>query len=477
MNREDNGLELTAPSAESVGRLDRALDGLLHFRDDMLDPIRPLLDGEAFFPLAEAFDAYMTGLSTEARPVAAKRRAFAGFRRRAARHRLTERERRHLDAAWRLLTGDLTGTARDLAGISQRFPQDVLALAVGHQVDFLLGDAVTLRDRIGAVLPTWPRDDPRYPSLLGMYAFGLEESGHWDYAEELGTEAADLDAEAVWAIHAVAHVHEVRARFDRGAGWLTARRRAWDTANRLRGHLSWHKGLYLLEAGDIEAVLLLYDRTLRPGVERNAALELVNGSSLLWRLHLEGADVGERFLPQARAWSPLVREAWCAFNDMHAVMCHVGSGDLGAAAALIADREAYVRDTPAGLDNVAVTAELGLPVARAFLAFGRGAHDEVLELLYPLRRDLRRCGGSHAQRDVIHQTLIESAVRAGHLDAARVLIGERLAIRPDSPFTWRRHARAALADGDPERAARARRRAEDLAARLGSTSATGEGIG
>jgi hypothetical protein len=41
-----------------------------------------------------------------------------------------------------------------------------------------------------------------------------------------------------------------------------------------------------------------------------------------------------------------------------------------------------------------------------------------------------RIGGSHAQRDLVTQTLIAAAERAGETNLARALLAERLAIRP-----------------------------------------------
>ena len=54
----------------------------------------------------------------------------------------------------------------------------------------------------------------------------------------------------------------------------------------------------------------------------------------------------------------------------------------------------------------------------------------------------QRFGGSHAQRDVLQRTLLESALRAGQLDLARALVAERLGVsaRP-SVYGWTQQAR------------------------------------
>jgi len=64
------------------------------------------------------------------------------------------------------------------------------------------------------------------------------------------------------------------------------------------------------------------------------------------------------------------------------------------------------------------------------LAFAEGEYARAIELILPVRYYAPRIGGSHAQRDLITQTLIAAAERAGQLSLTRALLAERLAVRP-----------------------------------------------
>jgi len=49
-----------------------------------------------------------------------------------------------------------------------------------------------LRDRTAAVLPHWDARDAEYGYVLGMHAFGLEETGDYDRALQAAHESLDL---------------------------------------------------------------------------------------------------------------------------------------------------------------------------------------------------------------------------------------------------------------------------------------------
>ena len=56
-------------------------------------------------------------------------------------------------------------------------------------------------------------------------------------------------------------------------------------------------------------------------------------------------------------------------------------------------------------------ADVGLPLARAVVAHRRGAYGDAVDHCLPVRHRVRRIGASHAQRDLFHQLLIDSAWR------------------------------------------------------------------
>jgi len=55
----------------------------------------------------------------------------------------------------------------------------------------------------------------------------------------------------------------------------------------------------------------------------------------------------------------------------------------------------------------------------------------------PLRSRVIELGGSRAQRDVFHDTLLEACFRAGDMERAERLLAERVARRPDHVWAAR----------------------------------------
>jgi hypothetical protein len=116
---------------------------------------------------------------------------------------------------------------------------------------------------------------------------------------------------------------------------------------------------------------------------------------------------------------------------MHAMMCFVGAGRRSDQQAVL---EAQARAMEGDGDNAAYTREVGHPATLAIQAFGEGRYAACVELLRPIRHIAHRFGGSHAQRDVLDQTLIEASRRAGFDALTTALVNERVALRPVTPL-------------------------------------------
>ncbi|MEQ1684215.1 MAG: tetratricopeptide repeat protein [Burkholderiaceae bacterium] len=308
-------------------------------------------------------------------------------------------------------------------------PRDLLALTAAHLFDFYRGDARNLRARVARVLPEWPIDDPLQPFVQGMHAFGLEECNLYSQAEAAGRDALARDPRGPWAIHAVAHVMEMQGRHEEGVRWLDGGSAGW-ADNGLAVHLWWHLALFRLETLDTAAALALFDARIA-GSASTVNLQWLDGAALLWRLRLLGVDVGSRWRALANEWAdPLAHAGHYAFNDVHALLAFVGSGDMARAQTLLAASSAQ-----ASADNTGMAREVGVPLMQGLMAFANGDADTACNTLYPLRSVAHHFGGSHAQRDLIDQTLLAAAARSSHRAAGRALLNERRMAKPSTPLT------------------------------------------
>jgi hypothetical protein len=351
--------------------------------------------------------------------------------------RMDARERRHLAAASAWLARDLRRALKLYGDIVRDYPHDTLALRVAHFGDLQWGRTERLRDRVAEVLPHWNEGMHGYSHVLGMYAFGLAECGEHARAEQVARRALAMDERNAGAIHVIAHVMEMQGRSRDGIDWLRATERLWRDNVSYAGHIWWHLALYHLDLGDACGALRIYDSRLSPAHDAGTAA-LVDASALLWRLDLEGIDVAERWQAVADGWAARPLGSLRPFNDAHAMLAFAAAGRELSALALIEElRRSAVRAPDLG-DPVLHAA---LPVCAALHAYGAARYEEVTVRIERIRSLAKRCGGSLAQCDLLHLTLVEAALRSGQIALAHGLVEERLALRPASAANRRLEAR------------------------------------
>jgi tetratricopeptide (TPR) repeat protein len=452
--RDSRGCPVSARGAASLAQFEQALELSVSYRLDPLATIQTALQTDPDFAMGHCLRAGLMIMATDRMVLPLLTESIEAIE--SMGRRANDRERAHAAAARTWLHGDFAGSIRRYGEILLEYPRDLLALQVAHVGDFFLGASTMLRDRVAQVLPEWDTSAPGYNYVLGMYAFGLEETGLYSRAEDIGRRALEINPVDAWGVHAVTHVMEMQGRIREGIDFLTSRERDWADNNGLAVHNWWHLALFHLDAGNVSQVLDLYDRRIRSAPSQ-VPLEMIDASAMLWRLQLRGVDVTGRWRGLANCWEPFVDHAYYAFNDAHAVMSFVGSERMDLAHRTIMAMEQKCSGTDT---NAMMTREVGLPLAKALVSFADRKYSDVVRRLLAIRTIASRFGGSNAQRDLIHLTLVEAALRSDQFRLARALIAERTQLKPSSPSNWQLTARVMELGGDMGAAARAMESAE-----------------
>jgi len=412
----------TGASPAAAAAYETALDLFTCFAADPFVPTEDAIADSPGFVRAHILKAWMPLIGSDAPSRAISAAAYHE----ACKLPMNRIEQGHLAAIGKVIDGEIRKAARIMEDVSIEDPTDVLALHMGTILDFLLGDSRMLRDRVGRALPYWSEGMPHHHAILGMHAFGLEEMGQYARAEASGRRAIELQPRNSWAQHAVAHVLEMQDRRREGIAWMTEDVDRWAKDNFFAVHNWWHLALFHLGLGEVDKVLELYDGPIY-GAASSMEFDMVDASALLWRLHLMGVDVGDRWTPIADQWQAISDESYYGFNDAHAAMALVGAGRSEALKKLVRGQAAAILGRG---DNVEFVREVASPLVQGLIAFGDGDYRVTTEKLRPIRSKAHRFGGSHAQRDLIDLTLIEAARRSGQEGLAAALVNERQEVYP-----------------------------------------------
>ena len=432
MAKDQQGLTLTG-SSKSAEAFDRAVADYFGLTGDPVGILKQALENDPGFALGGVAIAglFMIGGFRGDHPdvtaaLAAAEAAIGGA---------CSREKKHLAAVKAWAEGRSPDATLAWEAILADWPTDALALRFGQDAYLFLGRSLSIRNSVARVLPAWDPDNPLTSFVLGAYAFGLEETGELGLAEDAGREALARNPRDAWATHAIAHVMETAGRREEGIAFLKDTRPDWSAAHFMAGHNGWHLALFLIEQGCFKEVLADYDRLAVPKLADDMTLDRVDAASLLWRLELAGADVGNRWGPVSEAWMAHVDDHVLAFNDLHCAIAAARSPNREDLGQFRRSLDAYERHGSG--HNRLVTAEVGRRFIDGALAYAAGDWRGAIDAILPVRFETFRIGGSHAQRDIINQTLIAAAERAGDRNS-----GPRSARRKGSPSRRRRAQRA-----------------------------------
>ena len=424
------GLPISSRSATAAEHYVEGLDLVLSQNYGAVDEFHHAIAADAGFAMAHGALAWMHMQAAEvqaARDTVHKASTLAAG--------ATTREQQHLEALSLFIHGQGPQAIALVHEHLSAYPRDAFLLRLAQRLYVLgcSGAGVSnypplFYDLMSSVQPHYGEDW----AFLGQYAWANHEIGQIEEGRRLAEHSLELRPTNAVAAHSVAHVCFERGEYQQGGEFLGEWLEGFDRRAQYRVHLSWHQCLFDLAMGRYQRVLQRYDDDIRQAVVANQVRALQDSASLMWRWKLYGgADLSGTWQEVRDLALPATENSGPAFRDGHAALAFAAASDDLMLGQLI-DR---LRDLAA--QGNALAAEATLPLVQGISAFAHGEYAEAARLLGPLHPQLTRIGGSHAQREVFEDTILEAFLRAGEFDQAEALLQTRLSQRESARDLFR----------------------------------------
>lgn len=272
--------------------------------------------------------------------------------------------------------------------------------------------------------------------IHSMIAFGHEQSHHLPEAEKAAHRALAINPDEPWAHHALAHVHLGRGSIKEGLSILSGSSASWEGLNSFMfTHNWWHVALFEIANGEVDTALKIHDQRCW-GIQPEYSQDQIGAVSLLARLELADVDVGERWqdlLPFLESRQDDVVQPFLSLQYLY--------GLAKARSPLAEELMTLIRaqaESPYVPQDGVLWQEVGIPAAEGMFAHARGDHERAARELGSVRSSMWRTGGSHAQRDLFEQVLLDARLRSGQWELARKTLEQRRQWEPDSPILQQR---------------------------------------
>ena len=416
MRHDAYGLPVSTESATTVDAYDHAVEGLLSWDAQALERFRAATTLDPGLALAHAGAAVCLFLEerfAEAQDAAKTARAAAASQ--------TDRERCHVEGLALLVEGKAADAAKTMREHLTDYPRDLVVFQRLYFVWFWQGKFPEML----ALADILTRHYPGNSFMLGLHAFALEQAGRCDEAVRMAHVANAMNPRDAWAIHALAHSLYEMAAFDTGIRRMPAAIAPCTHSGWFRNHLRWHLTLMHLARGEYDVASDL-GRTIFEQEPSSIPGDLHDSISLLWRFELMGRDVGERWKAFARIAAERLDRQALLFHAAHLAMALAAGGDW-----TTAERQLGMLRERGARDRSGLVGGVVVPLVEGIHAFAAKDYARAIERLEPLTPRVIELGGSRAQRDVFHDTLLEACVRARDVERAERLLAERVARRPD----------------------------------------------
>ncbi len=425
------GLTVTTTSPAAFDQFQDGVDRLLAYGPGAEDCFTAALAADENLALAHVGRALLAAVQGDG----ATARAAAGRARETAAG-ATRRERQHAEAVSTFVAGE---TMRGLALVDEHvaeFPRDAMLVNQASSAIALAGRSDREEHRVAFLERLAPAygDDWWFQSAL---AFTYHEVDRFEESRRLSEASLRQYPRNASAAHNLAHISFETLDIDAGAAFLDEWMAGYDRRATFHCHLAWHQAMFALHEGRYAQALAIFDRDILRSVNPRSAM--TDGTALLWRVRLDGAQEPLPWRALADLAAGVSRPGYL-FGECHAALAYAACGDDAALTKMMDGLRALdAKGNP-------IAGRVVLPLVQGTAAFAAGDHAGALAHFEPVEREMHRIGGSHAQWELFEETMVACYLELARYDDALRLVRRRLARRAsprDQKWLARASARGA----------------------------------
>jgi tetratricopeptide (TPR) repeat protein len=435
------GLPITTHSHEALEWYNRGIHGLLGFRSDAPECFLKALALDPELKMAQSHLGMCYFMEESAQMIAKAHECFTQSC--LDLEKVTDRERDVLETVLMWAQGRSREWLDRMQAAIRARPREASLIQRIYFVYFMQGGVDKMLELMESALPAYDNDS----YILGMYSFALEEARNFAKALEIGHKARALNSEDIWTVHALTHVYYETGAFGPGTQLLTEALPQCEGIGSFRTHIAWHLAVLLWEQGQYQKALGLYhDRFPRP--DSLGPPTFVDAVALLWRLNLAGQPTPAEWEALTPSLEQMRALPTYLFNQMHVALGLAGAKKFDWAQAYLEGLRARVKP-----DRPGVLGEVGVPLVEGLVAYARGDYARTVDCILPIKDRISNIGGSHAQRAIFSDILIDACLRSGVYDVAVELLEAKRRFCSNRPLALLGLEKAYVGKGNAARAA------------------------
>ncbi|MEE9321161.1 MAG: hypothetical protein V3U76_11990 [Granulosicoccus sp.] len=303
-------------------------------------------------------------------------------------------------------------------------PQDLSTLKIAQYQAFNAGNAALMLKQ-AEQCKTANEGRAQFHSML---AFAHEQCHQLDFAEHAANTALSIEATEPWAQHALAHIHLGRGSTTEGLAFMSQHAADWQGLNSFMfTHNWWHLAVFSIAEGETQKALEIFDERCW-GVEPDYSQDQIGAVSLLARLECAGVDVGDRWQRLTPYLNSRVQDVIQPFLSLQ-YLYGLAKAQRPQADELLQLIHQQASE-PIVVQHRLLWQQVGIPAAVGVHAHALGNYSEAAKHLSLVRHRMVEVGGSHAQRDLFDQLLLDAYMQTKQWASARKMLEARCRYEP-----------------------------------------------